>query len=119
MFVGAGPPGREKKKPNKPDFVQPVLSQWVAKGSLDGGAASPATVSPIASSGYEGPRATGGPGPRNSDKTAAIYAGSDEGSAGTMGATKTTKRSQFPLTIIKSSNLHCCGRVPQGRARTF
>ena len=28
-----------------------------------------------------------------------------------------TKQSQFPVTAIKSSNLHCCGEVRKGLAR--
>ena len=34
-----------------------------------------------------------------------------------MGATKMTKQSQFLITTIKSSNLHCCGKVRKGLAR--
>ena len=33
------------------------------------------------------------------------------------GATKMTKQSQFLITTIKSSNLHCCDKVRKGLAR--
>ena len=103
-------PGCEKKKRNEPNLAQPTLNpmgyDWfpVRRGSRV------SDISPIASpEGEEAPtREQVGP-PGNSNRATANRAGSDELSSQTMRAKKITKRTKFPITTIKYSNLHCCG----------
>ena len=108
-------PGHKRKKRNKPSFAQPILNQWVVNGFQYGGAVGSATSRRSLHREMRGPRAKSRPGPEEQQR------GNNELSqerrteaSGTTAATKMTKQSQFLITTIKSSNLHCCGRVEQG-----
>ena len=101
---------REKKKRNEPNLSQPTLNpmdyDWfpVRRGPRV------SDISPFASpEGEEAPtREQVGP-PGHSNRATANRAGSEEPSSQTMRAKKRTKRTQFPITTIKSGNLHCWG----------
>ena len=109
----------KRKKPNKPNFGQPVLDQWVTTGFEYDWVAGSATSPRSPQREMRGPRPKSKPGLEEEQPGNNELSRQRRTEQRTMGGRKTTKQSQFPITTIKYSDLQCCGEAPKGLAASL
>ena len=110
-------PGHKKKKTKQTQFRPTHLNQSVVKGFQYGGAAGSATSRRSPHREMRGPRPKSRPGPEEQQRGNNELSQERRTEQRNNGATKMTKQSQFLITTIKYSNLHCRGKVRKGLAR--